>query len=119
MVPMSAAQKVPQALTIGKHVVKRLDDMRTLLVDGRSLKCTPTEYRLLLRLLEGHPVSDKELIAVLFNDQADIDFWARETLSRHLENVRRKLRKRRIPLSIRRISSFGYILLPDLPLRKR
>jgi hypothetical protein len=38
-------------MTIGNHIVKRLDDVRTLLVDNKALKFTPTEYRLLLRLL--------------------------------------------------------------------
>ncbi len=116
---MSADQTLQTSMTIGTHIVRRLDDVRTLLVDNKALKFTPTEYRLLLRLLEGNPVSDQELIAILFKNWADHDFWARETLSRHLENVRRKLRKRHVKLSIRRISAFGYILLPDGPLRNR
>lgn len=116
---MAAARNPHNSLTIGNHMVKRLDDMRILLVDNKALKFTPTEYRLLLCLLGGNPVSDTELIIVLFNNRADNDFWARETLSRHLDNVRRKMRRRHLHIFIRRISAFGYILLPDVPFRNR
>lgn len=116
---MSTARHLQSTLTIGNYVVKRLDDIRTLLVDNRVIKFTPTEYRLLLRLLDGHPVSDKELFLALFTSRIEDDLWARDTLKRHLDNIRRKLRKHRLKMSIRRIAAFGYILLPDVPLRKR
>lgn len=116
---MSTARNLQSTLTIGNSVVKRLDDIRTLLVDNRAIKFTPTEYRLLLHLLEGHPVSDKELFLALFNNRIEDDLWARETLKRHLDNVRQKLREHRLKMHIRRIAAFGYILLPDSPLRRR
>lgn len=116
---MSTARHLQSTLTIGNYVVKRLDDIRTLLVDNKAVKFTPTEYRLLLHLLEGQPVSDKELFLALFTNRIEDDLWAREALKRHLDNIRQKLKKCRFKIHIRRIAAFGYILLPDPPLRRR
>lgn len=117
MVAVPNFQNLQNTMTIGNHVVKRLDNVRTLLVDDKALKFTPTEYRVLLHLLAGNPVSDRELVLSIFNSRIEDDLWARETLSRHLDNVRRKLRKGHVKIAIRRIATFGYILLPDIPFR--
>ncbi len=115
---MVAVQSLQNTMTIGNHVVKRLDNVRTLLVDDKALKFTPTEYRILLHLLAGNPVSDKELVLSIFNSRIEDDFWARESLSRHLDNMRRKLRKGRVKIAIRRIATYGYILLPEVPFKR-
>lgn len=119
VIPMVSVQNLQNTIIVGNHVVKRLDNVRTLLVDDKVLKFTPTEYSILLHLLVGNPVSDKELILSIFNSKVENDFWAREALDRHLDNIRRKLRKSQLEIYIRRIATFGYILLPDVPLRKR
>jgi len=119
VVRMSPSRDQQQTMTIGSHVIRRLDSVRILLVDGKEIKFTPTEYHLLLYLLKGKPVSDRELMAALFNSRVEDDFWAREALDRHLDHVRRKFKQHHLKMHVRRISAFGYILLPDLPLRRR
>lgn len=118
MVAAQNFQNPQHAMTIGKHNVKRLDNIRTLLVDEKAIKFTPTEYHILLHLLAGKPVSDRELVLSIFHSRIEDDLWVRETLSRHLDNMRRKLRQSRVKIAIRRIATFGYILLPDVPFQK-
>jgi len=86
--------------------------LSALLVDHTEIKFTPTEYRLITRLLEGDPVSDKELVTAIFNSRIEDDMWARAALDRHLDNVRLKLKRHRLKLYVHRISGFGYVLIP-------
>ena len=101
-----------RTVTIGNEVVRRLDSIHALLVDHTEIKFTPTEYRLITRLLEGDPVSDKELVTAIFNSRIEDDMWARAALDRHLDNVRLKLKRHRLKLYVHRISGFGYVLIP-------
>lgn len=99
-------------MTVGDQVVRRLDGVRALLIDHTEVKFTPTEYRLIIRLLEGDPVSDRELVTSILNSRIEDDLWTREALDRHLDNIRRKLRHHRLHINIHRISGFGYVLIP-------
>ena len=93
-------------------MITRLDRIRALLIDDtHEIQFTPTEYRLILRFLEGQPVSDQELVSSIFNDKIEYDLWARETLDRHVDNIRRKFKQHHLKMRILRISSFGYILV--------
>src|SRR5262245_46909090 len=96
-------------MEIGNHLVRRLDSVRALLIDDKELKFTPTEYCLLLRLLRCDAVSDTALIDSLFSSHREDDLWARETMNRHMDNVRRKFKQHRLPMAIHRIATFGYI----------
>lgn len=98
---------------IGPHVITRLDRIRALLVDNtHEIKFTPTEYRLVLSLLKGQPVSDQELASTIFQGNSD-DLWVREALDRHIDNIRRKFKQNHLKMRILRISGFGYILVPS------
>ena len=48
--------------SIGKRRIQRNDEARALIVDGMLKRFTPTEYRLLVLLLEGQPIPDADLV---------------------------------------------------------
>ncbi len=112
-----------RTIAIGSHVIRCLDGVRAVLIDKAEIRFSSAEYRLLLPLLEGRPVSDDELISKLFPSHTDTgiddDFWGRETIDRHMDRIRRKFRQHQVRMAIRRISTFGYILIPHPFARRR
>lgn len=95
---------------LGEHSLQLLPDARVFIVDSRYIRLSPTEFRIIQQLHHGRPVSDRELAVTLF--QTEHDFWVRDTLDKHVDNIRRKLKKERLPVQIHRLLSYGYILLP-------
>jgi len=74
---------------IGTHTLQRNDETRTLVVDNQVVQFTPTEYRLLLPLLQGQPVSDTELSQATFYRR--VDSLVRQSLEKYIDNIRGKL----------------------------
>lgn len=92
------------------HVtVYLLHEVRVIVFGERQIRFTPIEYTIMNYLLTERPVSDKELVADIFH--SDVDMWARDALDKHIGNLRRKLKKTSLRLSILRIATFGYILV--------
>ena len=91
---------------IGTHTLQRNDETRTLVVDNQVVQFTPTEYRLLLPLLQGQPLSDTELAQAAFS--RGIDTLVRESLDKHIDKIRGKLEP--VGLSIYRLRRYGYLL---------
>lgn len=87
--------------------IQRNDEARTLIVDGMLKRFTPTEYRLLVLLLEGQPIPDADLAKQVSLYEGDSR--ARENLDKHIDKLRCKLRT--FGLSIHRVAKYGYILL--------
>ena len=92
---------------IGKRRIQRNDEARALIVDGMLKRFTPTEYRLLVLLLEGQPIPDADLVKQVSSYQGDSR--VRENLDKHIDKLRCKLRT--FGLSIHRVTKYGYILL--------
>ena len=92
--------------SIGTHTLQRNDETRTVVVDNQVVQFTPTEYRLLLPLLQGQPLSDTELAQAAFS--REIDTLIRESLDKHIDKIRGKLEL--VGLSVYRLRRFGYIL---------
>ena len=104
----SPTHYLPDVFAIGSCTIRCLHSVRTLLIDDiHELRLTPTEYQLILLLLPGLAVDESYLARVIFND--DI-LWAREAIEKHLTNIRGKLKKFPIRLSILRVTSYGYVL---------
>ena len=91
---------------IGTHTLQRNDETRTLVVDNQVVQFTPTEYRLLLPLLQGQPLSDSELAQVAYS--RGFDALVRNSLDKHIDNIRGKLEP--LGLSIYRLRRRGYVL---------
>lgn len=91
---------------IGGHTLQRNDETRTLVVDNQVVHFTPTEYRLLLPLLQGQPFSDAELAQAAFF--RGIDSLVRESLDKHIDKIRGKLEP--LGLSVYRLRRYGYVL---------
>ncbi len=75
--------------SIGTHIIQRSDASRALIIDNLMIRFTPTEYRLLLPLLNGQAVSDVELIQKAFGSRMDMSM--RENLDKHIDKMRSKL----------------------------
>ena len=91
---------------IGTHTLQRNNATRTLVVDNQVVQFTPTEYRLLLPLLQGKPLSDTELAQAAFS--RGIDRLVRESLDKHMDKIRGKLEP--LGLSVYRLRRYGYVL---------
>ena len=93
---------------IGNRRIDRHDGKRLVLVDQNILiHLTPTEYRIFLYLLKGQIVSDTELAEYVLRTMA-VDQLAKESLSKHIDNTRNKLRP--VGLNIFRVLRYGYLL---------
>ncbi len=91
---------------IGTHTLQRNDETRTVIVDNQVIQLTPTEYRLLLPLLQGQPLSDTDLAQAAFS--REIDSLVRESLEKHIDKIRGKLQA--LGISIYRLRRYGYVL---------
>lgn len=81
---------------------------RTVILDGVALTLTPTEYMLLIYLVDraGRAVPDQELLAVIWGDG-----WVNSTsvLQVHISRLRRKLRSDSPSWRfVTRVRNFGY-----------
>jgi DNA-binding response OmpR family regulator len=95
--------------TFHNATVYLLHEVRVIVFGERQIRFTPIEYTIMQHLLMERPVSDKELIADIFH--SDVDMWTRDALDKHIGNLRRKLKKTCVHLSILRVATFGYILV--------
>jgi DNA-binding response OmpR family regulator len=93
------------------HRIQRYDAQRTLVVDGRLIRFTPTEYRLLLLLLEpgDHRVSFARLVQGAFS--CTVDASTLHMLEYHIDHIRSKVRP--VGLDVYRIVRYGYLLAAD------
>ncbi len=76
---------------VGRYPIERFDHERTIRIERDIIRFTPTEYRLLLLLLENRPVTDREFYTAVFQYQVS-DTHARLNLDKHIDNIRLKLR---------------------------
>lgn len=95
---------------IGGINAKRDDMLRTLFIQDIAVAFTPTEYRLLLLLIEKQFLPDKRLMGV-FTSNSTNAHAEHARLEKHLENIKSKLRP--TGLCIRRIHRYGYSLMPE------
>ena len=98
-----------------QYVIHLLHEVRVIVFDEKQIRFTPIEYGIMKHLLTGYPVSDKELVTDLFH--SDVDMWTKDALDKHISNLRRKIKKAGIALSILRVSTFGYILVSSNSMR--
>ena len=94
---------------VGNHRIQKLDQATLLLIDGKeAVLFTPTEYRMLIPMLEdiGEPVPFEQLIEVkgTFDRRRD-----RELFHRHVTSIRKKLRP--LGLLVRCVTNYGYLVI--------
>jgi DNA-binding response OmpR family regulator len=91
------------------HMVQHSDPHRLLVIDGVVVSCTPTEYPLLLQMLQQHRgyVAFASLIECAF--QSVLSRSTRRSLTQHMSRVRSKLWP--FGLEICCITGYGYALL--------
>jgi hypothetical protein len=92
--------------SIGPYRIARHDASRTVLIGDHIFRCSPTQYHLLLPLLEGKPVSDDVLHQAAFGD--DPSPPTRKAYTRRIEHLREKLHP--CGLTIERHMQTCYIL---------
>lgn len=105
------------SFTLGQHVIDRYDANRTLLIDRNLIQFTPTEYRLVVPLLNGQAITDRELAWYALQAayphmgperKAELDKWVKGNLEKHIDKIRGKLQA--VSLDVHRIVRVGYIL---------
>jgi len=96
---------------IGDHTIQRCDAQRTLIMDGGLLRFTPTEYRLLLPLLEQaeKPLPFGQLVQTAFSCAADRS--TSHLLHYHVDHLCSKLRT--VGLNVYHVVQYGYLLTAD------
>ncbi len=94
--------------TIGTHIVHLRQEDRLFFIDNDVIRVTPTEYRLVERLLTERVAADATLAEQGFGHRGELDRSARENLEKHIHNLRSKLRP--YGLTIYRVHNLGYIL---------
>src|SRR5438270_13044380 len=90
------------------HVIKHSDTYRLLVIDGAIMHCTPTEYALLMRLLQQN---ERHLPFDLLESCLSMSSPSgnpRSALIRHMRRIRPKLWP--FGLDILSITSYGYML---------
>ncbi len=97
--------------SIGTHCIQRNDECRIVVIDGIVIKFTPTQYRLLVLLLEGQPVADAQLLRATLTGNINSPISNYKVLEKHIEKIRSKLCLH--GLTIHRIAKYGYLLLAD------
>ena len=100
------------------HSISHIDSLSILQIDGAAIAFTPTEYTLVMLLLQQQEKLQKntnELIEfyVTFEDlQRSAARPTRSLLSRHIYNASAKLWS--AGLSIARVDGYGYVILFDV-----
>lgn len=113
--PRHASEFLPGPVIAG-YQIQRNEANHTLVINQRMIRCTPEEYRLLLRLMEEYerPVGFDELIAqcqdASHTDRAFLR-GAKRKLVRTLSDLRSKLWP--TDFAIVQVMDVGYMLLPQ------
>lgn len=112
-VPKNPSSRVEQVTTrsavIAGRVLVAHDDQRVLLVDGRPIRFTPLEYRLVSLLLREPcvPASFTALAYAAFAQPADVA--TRRALDKHMDRIRSKLHPHE--LTVCYVREYGYVML--------
>ena len=116
----AAAQERPEEGQFFRHNGLEFNHQtRTVLVDGQELHLTPTEFDLLLSLLEGGRVvrTKADLVKRLRNEPYDVGSYTSESDERaievHMGNLRKKLGDNaQNPRWVQTVRGVGYRLAP-------
>lgn len=98
---------------IDRHSTKRSDE-HIVFIDDNAIHVSPKEYLLLVPLLDHpqHEASDEQLARAIFSCQTDKSM--RETLKRHIDNIRSKLRPYGVGVSRVVMSGYNMVALKEL-----
>lgn len=102
------ALSIAEGPHLAGHLVQHSDTYRFLIIDGAVVGCTPTEYALMIRLLQQseHHLPFNLLEQCLFVRSPNSNI--RSALIRHMRRIRPKLWP--FGLDILSITGYGYML---------
>jgi DNA-binding response OmpR family regulator len=83
---------------------------RTIIVGDKSIRLTPTQYRLLYPLRRGAPVTYTNLAQIVYN--CAIDDKVRMMIDKHIDRARHKLRGTGVYIYC--VLGYGYMLLDEV-----
>ena len=113
-IPFAAAADHHQFLegpAIAGHVVQYSERQRLLLIDGKPVDCTPTEYPLLMCMLQQSERSVPLASLAQCAFHSALDSSTRHCLTQHIGRMRRKLRP--FGIGIHCVRGDGYLLQPE------
>src|SRR6516164_4913650 len=102
------ALRLKEGPSLDGHVIQHSDTYRLLVIDDAIMHCTPSEYALLMRLLQQH---ERHLPFSLLEPclcMRSLNGNTRSALIRHMRRLRPKLWP--YGLDILSITSYGYML---------
>jgi DNA-binding response OmpR family regulator len=85
-------------------------ERHSIIIQGRIIKLTATEYQLLFPLRLGTPVTYAELALAVYG--CPLDEKVRLMMDKHVDRMRAKLRG--MGLYIYCVLNYGYVLLPEI-----
>lgn len=93
--------------SIGTHRISRDDTRRIVVVDQYAVKLSQMQYQLLVPLLQGDVVPEKNLLQAVYE-------VAQKEDTANLAKLVRKAREQLLPsgITIERVAQRGYVLLP-------
>jgi DNA-binding response OmpR family regulator len=103
--------QLSELTTINGHVVQYFEKQRLLLIDGQILHCTPTEYPLLLCLLEQSGTAVPFAHLVQRGLHSPLDRYSRHSLTQHIVRLRRKLHP--FGMQLQSVTAVGYQLFVE------
>ena len=83
-------------------------ERRIVIIEGRTIPLTATEYQLLFPLRDGLPVTYEDLAAIVY--KCSVDANVRIMLDKHFDRIRKKLRGS--GLYVYCVLGYGYLLMP-------
>ncbi len=107
------ALRLAEGPHLAGYVIQHSDVYRLLIIDGAVVRCTPTEYALLMRLLQQ---SERHLAFALLEQclfKRSLNCNPRSALIRHMRRIRPKLWP--FGLDILSITGYGYMLHATRP----
>lgn len=84
-------------------------ERRAVTIGNITVILTSTEYRLLLSLRHGHPVTYTNLAMMAYNYAMDTK--VRMMMDKHIDRIRSKIRGTGIYIYC--VNNYGYVLLPE------
>ena len=107
--PSVAGIRLVEGPNISGHRIQQSDAHHLLVIDETVVPCTPTEYVLLMSLLQRVGAVQSFATLLGLSEQQTLNRHLRRTLTQHMSRLRAKLWP--FGLDIRCLTGYGYLLL--------
>jgi DNA-binding response OmpR family regulator len=89
--------------------IRWYEDRHVITIGRRTIKLTPTEFRLLFLLRHGSAVTYADLASHVY--KCEVDSTVRVMMDKHIDHIRGKMRGTGLYLYC--VLNYGYLILPE------